>query len=165
MQMGMIGLGRMGADMVRRLMRCGHECVAHDLNADAVARLSSEGARGASSLQEFTETLKKPRIARLMVPAAAVEQVVEELSRRPQPDDIMIDGGNSHYIDDIRRANTLATRGIHYVDVGTSGGVWGLERGFCQMIGGDSNVVRHLDPLFATLVSVMVRVITMLWNE
>ena len=151
MQMGMIGLGRMGADMVRRLMRGGHECVAHDMNADAVARLSNEGASGVSSLQELAETLRKPRIAWLMVPAAAVEQVVQELSRRLEPDDIIVDGGNSHYIDDIRRAKTLATRGIHYVDVGTSGGVWGLERGFCQMIGGDPNVVRHLDPLFATL--------------
>ena len=130
MQMGMIGLGRMGADMVRRLMRGGHECVAHDLNADTVARLSNEGARGVSSLEEFVETLTKPRVAWLMVPAASVEQVVGELSRRLEPDDIIIDGGNSHYIDDIRRAKTLAPRGIHYVDVGTSGGVWGLERGF-----------------------------------
>ena len=151
MQMGMIGLGRMGADMVRRLMRGGHECVAHDVNVDAVALLSNEGARGVSSLEEFIETLRKPRIAWLMVPAASVERVVDELSRRLEQDDIIIDGGNSHYIDDIRRAKTLAMRGIHYVDVGTSGGVWGLERGFCQMIGGDPDVVRHLDPLFATL--------------
>src|SRR5574339_946454 len=151
MQIGMIGLGRMGADMVRRLMRGGHECVAHDLNADAVARLSNEGARGVSSLEEFVGALRQPRIAWLMVPAASVEQVVDELSRRLEPGDIIIDGGNSHYIDDIRRAKTLAPRGIHYVDVGTSGGVWGLERGYCMMIGGETPVVKRLDPIFATL--------------
>jgi 6-phosphogluconate dehydrogenase len=151
MQIGMIGLGRMGADMVRRLMRGGHECVAYDLSADAVARVSKEGARGVSSLEEFVDTLKTPRVAWLMVPAATVEQIVEELARRFEPDDTIIDGGNSHYVDDIRRAKELATRGIRYVDVGTSGGVWGLERGFCQMIGGDPDAVRRLDPLFATL--------------
>ena len=151
MQMGMIGLGRMGADMVRRLMRGGHECVVYDLNTEAVARLSNEGARGASSLVAFTDMLSKPRVAWLMVPAMAVEQVAEELSQRFEPGDIIVDGGNSHYVDDIRRAKVLATRRIQYVDVGTSGGVWGLDRGFCQMIGGDSEVVKHLDPLFAAL--------------
>ncbi|MBM3523016.1 MAG: decarboxylating 6-phosphogluconate dehydrogenase [Alphaproteobacteria bacterium] len=151
MQMGMIGLGRMGTDMVRRLMRGGHECVVYDLNTDAVARLSNEGARGVSSLEGLAGMLRKPRVAWLMLPAAAVEQVVDELSHRLEPGDTIVDGGNSHYIDDIRRAKVLATRRIQYVDVGTSGGVWGLDRGFCQMIGGDSAVVQHLDPLFATL--------------
>ncbi len=151
MQMGMIGLGRMGGDMVRRLMRGGHECVVFDLNADAVAQLSREGASGASSLRALADTLRKPRVAWLMVPAVVVEQVVDELSQRFDPGDTIVDGGNSHYIDDIRRARVLANRGIQYVDVGTSGGVWGLDRGFCQMIGGDSEVVQYLDPLFATL--------------
>ena len=154
MQMGMIGLGRMGADMVRRLMRGGHECVVYDLNADAVARLSKEGASGVSSLGALADTLRKPRVAWLMVPAAVVEQVVEELSQRFEPGDTIVDGGNSHYVDDIRRARGLAKRRIQYVDVGTSGGVWGLDRGFCQMIGGDPEVVTYLDPLFATLAPV-----------
>jgi 6-phosphogluconate dehydrogenase len=151
MQMGMIGLGRMGANMVRRLMRGGHECVAYDLNADAVARLSGEGAIGRSSLDAFAGTLKKPRVAWLMVPAAFVDQAVDELSHRLEPGDTIVDGGNSYYIDDIRRAKALKTQGIQYVDVGTSGGVRGLDRGFCQMIGGDPDVVKRLDPLFAAL--------------
>jgi 6-phosphogluconate dehydrogenase len=151
MQMGMIGLGRMGASMVRRLMRGGHDCVVYDVNADAVERVVKEGARGASSLDAFAAALKKPRVAWMMVPAAVVEQTVIDLSHRFERGDIIVDGGNSHYIDDIRRAKELATRGVHYVDAGTSGGVWGLERGFCQMIGGEPDIVQHLDPLFATL--------------
>src|SRR5512146_345600 len=151
MQMGMVGLGRMGASMVRRLMRGGHECVVYDVNADAVARVVKEGARGTSSLEAFAAVLKKPRVAWMMVPAAVVEQTMVDLSHRFERGDIIVDGGNSHYIDDIRRAKVLATDGIHYVDAGTSGGVWGLERGFCQMIGGEPDIVRHLDPLFATL--------------
>ena len=151
MQMGMVGLGRMGASMVRRLMRGGHECVVYDVNADAVARLVKDGARGTSSLDAFATALKKPRVAWMMVPAAVVEQTVADLSHRFEPGDIIVDGGNSHYIDDIRRAKALATHGMHYVDAGTSGGVWGLERGYCQMIGGEPDVVQHLDPLFATL--------------
>lgn len=151
MQMGMVGLGRMGASMVRRLMRGGHECVVYDVNADAVARVVKEGARGTSSLDAFAAALKTPRVAWMMVPAALVEQTVIDLSHRFERGDIIVDGGNSHYIDDIRRAKVLATEGIHYVDAGTSGGVWGLERGFCQMIGGEPDIVQHLDPLFATL--------------
>ena len=151
MQMGMIGLGRMGASMVRRLMRGGHDCVVYDVNADAVAGVVKEGARGASSLDAFAAALKKPRVAWMMVPAAVVEQTVIDLSYRFERGDIIVDGGNSHYIDDIRRAKVLATHGMHYVDAGTSGGVWGLERGFCQMIGGEPDIVQHLDPLFATL--------------
>ena len=151
MQMGMVGLGRMGASMVRRLMRGGHECVVYDVNADAVARLVKDGARGTSSLDAFATALKKPRVAWMMVPAAVVEQTVGDLSHWFEQGDIIVDGGNSHYIDDIRRAKALATHGMHYVDAGTSGGVWGLERGYCQMIGGEPDVVQHLDPLFATL--------------
>ena len=151
MQMGMVGLGRMGASMVRRLMRGGHECVVYDVNADAVARVVKEGARGTSSLDAFAAALKKPRVVWMMVPAAVVEQTVGDLSHRFEQGDIIVDGGNSHYIDDIRRAKALATHGMHYVDAGTSGGVWGLERGYCQMIGGEPDVVQHLDPLFATL--------------
>jgi 6-phosphogluconate dehydrogenase len=151
MQMGMVGLGRMGASMVRRLMRGGHECVVYDVNAGAVASVVKEGACGTSSLDAFAAALKKPRVAWMMVPAAVVEQTVGELSHRFERGDIIVDGGNSHYIDDIRRAKVLASQGIHYVDAGTSGGVWGLDRGFCQMIGGESDIVQHLDPLFATL--------------
>jgi 6-phosphogluconate dehydrogenase len=151
MQMGMVGLGRMGASMVRRLMRGGHECVVYDVNAGAVASVVKEGACGTSSLDAFAAALKKPRVAWMMVPAAVVEQTVGDLSHRFERGDIIVDGGNSHYIDDIRRAKVLASQGIHYVDAGTSGGVWGLERGFCQMIGGESDIVQHLDPLFATL--------------
>jgi 6-phosphogluconate dehydrogenase len=151
MQMGMVGLGRMGANMVRRLLRGGHECVVFDVSADAVKELAKEGAVGASSLDDFTAKLKLPRVAWMMVPAAVVEQTVADLSSRFKRDDIIVDGGNSYYIDDIRRAETLAAKGIHYVDSGTSGGVWGLERGFCQMIGGEPQVIKHLDSIFATL--------------
>ncbi len=151
MQMGMVGLGRMGANMVRRLMRGGHECVVFDVSDAAVSELAKEGAIGASSLDDFAAKLKQPRVAWMMVPAAVVEQTVADLSRRFQRDDIIVDGGNSYYIDDIRRAESLRAKGIHYVDSGTSGGVWGLERGFCQMIGGEPQVVKHLDSIFATL--------------
>jgi len=151
MQMGMVGLGRMGASMVRRLMRGGHECVAYDVSADAVAPVAHEGALGVSSLDALAAALKKPRVVWMMVPAAVVEQTVGDLSHRFEHGDIIVDGGNSHYIDDIRRAKVLGSQGIHYVDAGTSGGVWGLERGFCQMIGGERDIVQHLDPLFATL--------------
>ncbi len=152
MQMGMVGLGRMGANMVRRLISGGHECVVFDVSAAAVKELAKEkGVIGASSLDDFAAKLKLPRVAWMMVPAAVVEQTVADLSSRFQRDDIIVDGGNSYYIDDIRRAEALAAKGIHYVDSGTSGGVWGLERGFCQMIGGEPQVIKHLDPLFATL--------------
>ena len=151
MQMGMVGLGRMGANMVRRLLRGGHECVVFDVSADAVKELAKEGAIGAVSLDDFAAKLKLPRVAWMMVPAAVVEQTVADLSSRFQRDDIIVDGGNSYYIDDIRRAEALATKGMHYVDSGTSGGVWGLDRGFCQMIGGEPQVIKHLDPIFSTL--------------
>jgi len=151
MEIGMIGLGRMGANMVRRLLRGGHQCVAYDRNAESVATLVKEGAVGASSLNEFIEKLKSPRAIWLMIPAALVDATLEELSSLIASDDIVIDGGNSYYIDDIRRAKDLKNKGIHYVDVGTSGGVWGLERGYCQMIGGETEVVRRLDPIFKTL--------------
>jgi 6-phosphogluconate dehydrogenase len=151
MQMGMVGLGRMGANMVRRLLRDGHECVVFDVSATAVKELAKEGAVGASSLDDFAAKLKLPRVAWMMVPAAVVEQTLADLSSRFQRGDIIVDGGNSYYIDDIRRAEALQGKGIHYVDSGTSGGVWGLERGFCQMIGGETDVVKHLDPIFASL--------------
>ncbi len=151
MQMGMVGLGRMGANMVRRLLRGGHECVVFDVSAAAVKQVAKEGAIGASSLDDFAARLKQPRVAWMMVPAAVVEQTVADLSSRFQRDDIIVDGGNSYYIDDIRRAESLRAKGIHYVDSGTSGGVWGFERGFCQMIGGEPQVVKHLDSIFATL--------------
>jgi 6-phosphogluconate dehydrogenase len=151
MQMGMIGLGRMGANMVRRLLHDGHECVVFDMNKSAVDELVKEGAIGASSLDEFTKKLKKPRVSWMMVPAAVVEDTLGELNQRFEKGDIIVDGGNSYYIDDIRRAKMLAEKGLHYVDSGTSGGVWGLERGYCQMIGGEPDIVKHLDPLFATL--------------
>jgi 6-phosphogluconate dehydrogenase len=151
MQMGMVGLGRMGANMVRRLLRGGHECVVYDVSPDAVKALAKEGAIGASSLDDFKAKLKKPRVAWMMVPAAVVEKTLADLSARFEPGDILVDGGNSYYVDDLRRAKALRAKGIHYVDSGTSGGVWGLERGFCQMIGGEPEVVKHLDPIFATL--------------
>jgi len=151
MQMGMVGLGRMGANMVRRLLRGGHECVVFDVSPDAVKGLAKEGAIGASSLDDFAAKLKPPRAAWMMVPAAVVEQTVSDLAGRFDKGDIIVDGGNSYYVDDIRRAKILKAKGIHYVDSGTSGGVWGLERGFCQMIGGETGVVKHLDPIFATL--------------
>jgi 6-phosphogluconate dehydrogenase len=151
MQMGMVGLGRMGANMVRRLLRGGHECVVFDVSPDAVAALAKEGAIGASSLDDFKAKLRPPRVAWMMVPAAVVEKTLADLSARFEPGDILVDGGNSYYVDDLRRAKALRARGLHYVDSGTSGGVWGLERGFCQMIGGEPEVVKHLDPIFATL--------------
>jgi len=151
MQMGMIGLGRMGASMVRRLMHGGHHCVVYDVRSEAITPLVRDGAIGAASLDEFVAMLTKPRVAWLMVPAAFVDDTIDELSRRFDRDDIIVDGGNSYYIDDLRRAKRLATKRLHYVDVGTSGGVWGLERGFCQMIGGEPEIVNRLDPLFATL--------------
>ena len=151
MQLGMIGLGRMGANMVRRLLRQGHECVAYDVSAQAVAEMEAEGAEGATSLGEFVAKLRAPRAVWLMVPAAAVDRAIADLLPLLERHDILIDGGNSHYVDDLRRAQELATKGVHYVDVGTSGGVWGLERGFCMMIGGEAEAVRHLDPVFAAL--------------
>ncbi len=151
MQIGMIGLGRMGANMVRRLLRGGHECVVYDANVGNVKQLSGEGATGASSLDDFVRKLKGPRAVWLMLPAAVVDSTLKELASRLQKDDIVIDGGNSYYIDDIRRSKELEPAGVHYVDVGTSGGVWGLERGYCQMIGGPKVAVQRLDPIFKTL--------------
>ncbi len=151
MDLGMIGLGRMGTNMVRRLLRAGHRCVVFDLHADAVQALVKEGAVGATSLQEFAQQLKKPRAAWLMVPAAGVDHTLNALLPFLEGDDVIIDGGNSYYQDDIRRAAELKSKNIHYVDAGTSGGVWGLERGYCLMIGGDRTAVQRLDPIFATL--------------
>ena len=151
MQLGMIGLGRMGANMVRRLQKNGHQCVVYDRSPDSVNQLSGEGATGSNSLDEFVRKLNKPRAIWLMVPAGVVDATLHDLVPKLQSGDILIDGGNSYYIDDIRRAKELAAKGIHYVDVGTSGGVWGLERGYCMMIGGDKHVVDHLDPIFAAL--------------
>ena len=151
MQLGMIGLGRMGGNMVRRLMRAGHECVVFDVSKDAVAALAAEGATATTSVETFVQALRPPRAVWLMVPAALVDAEVEALSALLAPDDTLIDGGNSRYHDDIRRAQALRPRGIHYVDVGTSGGVWGLERGYCLMIGGDAAAVQRLDPIFASL--------------
>ncbi|MEE8282368.1 MAG: decarboxylating 6-phosphogluconate dehydrogenase [candidate division NC10 bacterium] len=152
MQLGMIGLGRMGANMVRRLMRGGHQCVAFDRNPKSVEELAGEGATGATTLDEFVRTLNKPRVAWVMVPAGdPTEQTVMALEERMEAGDIIIDGGNSYYKDDVRRAKALQPKGIHYVDVGTSGGIWGLERGYCMMIGGPKGVVEHLDPLLKTL--------------
>jgi len=151
MQLGMIGLGRMGANMVRRLIKGGHKCVAYDRSADSVKQLSGEGATGAASIDEFVTKLQKPRAIWLMVPAAVVEATIGDLLPKLSGGDILIDGGNSYYIDDIRRGRELSAKGIHYVDVGTSGGVWGLERGYCQMIGGETGVVKHLDLIFKTL--------------
>ena len=151
MQLGMIGLGRMGANMVRRLVKDGHECVVFDRAADAVKDLVKENAVGATSPADFVKKLNKPRAVWLMVPAAVVDQTIAELVPLLDQGDILIDGGNSYYVDDLRRAGELAEKGIHYVDVGTSGGVWGLERGYCMMIGGETDVVQQLDPIFATL--------------
>ncbi len=151
MQLGMIGLGRMGANMVRRLLKGGHECVVYDRSPETVKELAKEGAVAASSLDDFVAKLKKPRAVWLMVPAAVVDKMLTDLAPRLEQGDILIDGGNSYYRDDIRRAKELKLKGIHYVDVGTSGGIWGLERGYCQMIGGEAEVVRHLDPIFGTL--------------
>jgi 6-phosphogluconate dehydrogenase len=151
MQLGMIGLGRMGANMVRRLLKGGHHCVVYDRSAQAVEDLLKDKALGSSSLEELTKSLPQPRAIWLMVPAAAVDETITDLVPHLEAGDVLIDGGNSYYIDDIRRAKELALKGIHYVDVGTSGGVWGLERGYCMMIGGEPNVVGRLDPIFATL--------------
>src|SRR6516165_8148053 len=151
MQLGMIGLGRMGANMVRRLLRAGHQCVVFDRSPQAVEELVKEKAVGASSLPGFVKKLDKPRAVWLMVPAAVVDATIADLLPHLEPGDILIDGGNSYYVDDIRRAKELAAKQIHYVDVGTSGGVWGLERGYCMMIGGESDVVKSLDSIFATL--------------
>jgi 6-phosphogluconate dehydrogenase len=151
MQLGMIGLGRMGANMVRRLLRAGHQCVVYDQNAASVQALAKEGAVGTTSLDAFVAKLTAPRTVWLMVPAAVVDGSLAELTARLKSNDVVIDGGNSYYIDDIRRAAELAKKGLHYVDVGTSGGIWGLERGYCQMIGGEPEVVRRLDPIFKAL--------------
>jgi 6-phosphogluconate dehydrogenase len=151
MQLGMIGLGRMGANMVRRLLKAGHEGVVFDMSPKAVEELVIEKAVGAVSLADFVSKLAKPRVVWLMVPAAVVDKSIADLKPLLDAGDILIDGGNSYYVDDIRRAKELATEQIHYVDVGTSGGVWGLERGYCMMIGGEPAIVKHLDPIFATL--------------
>src|SRR5262249_43121352 len=151
MQLGMVGLGRMGANMVRRLIRKGHECVAYDVNPQAAKDLAKEGAMASTSLDDFVAKLNKPRVAFMMVPAAVVEGTLEQLASRFEKGDMIVDAGNSYYIDDIRRAKALSAKGIHYVDSGTSGGVFGLERGYCQMIGGETGVVKHLDPLFSAL--------------
>jgi 6-phosphogluconate dehydrogenase len=151
MQLGMIGLGRMGANMVRRLLKNGHSCVVFDRSPKTVSELVGEKAVGAGSLAEFVAKLEKPRAIWLMVPAAVVDETIADLLPHVESGDILIDGGNSYYVDDIRRAKELAARKLHYVDVGTSGGVWGLERGYCMMIGGENEVVKRLDPIFATL--------------
>src|SRR6266404_282334 len=151
MQLGMIGLGRMGANMVRRLLKGGHRCVVFDRSPKTVNELVQEKAAGSSTLQDLVTKLEKPRAIWLMVPAAAVEKTIADLLPHLEPEDILIDGGNSYYVDDIRRAKELAPKRIHYVDVGTSGGVWGLERGYCMMIGGEKKLVQHLDPIFSTL--------------
>jgi len=151
MKLGMIGLGRMGGNMVRRLMRGGHECVVLDQSAGAVDALVKEGAAGASSSADLVSKLPPPRHVWMMVPAAVVDATIEGLVPHLTPGDTIIDGGNSYYVDDIRRAREMSVRGLHYVDVGTSGGVWGLERGYCQMIGGEREIVARLDPIFATL--------------
>ena len=151
MQIGMIGLGRMGANMVRRLARGGHECVVFDRSAKVVDALGAEGAKGAHTLKDFAAALTAPRVVWLMVPAGFVDEVLGELAPLLQKDDILIDGGNSYYHDDLRRAKEMQRAGLHYVDVGTSGGVLGLERGFCLMIGGEKEIVAHLQPIFATL--------------
>jgi 6-phosphogluconate dehydrogenase len=151
MQLGMIGLGRMGANMVRRLTRGGHQCVGFDLSADNVKKLNDEGLTATTSMDEFLAKLQTPRAVWMMVPAGVVDKTIAGLADRLQTGDILIDGGNSHYIDDIRRAKELKPRGLHYLDVGVSGGVFGLERGYCLMIGGEPEIVTHLGPLFQTL--------------
>lgn len=151
LQLGMIGLGRMGANLVRRLMRDGHRCVVYDVNADVVKGLVSEGATGAGTLEEFVQKLEKPRALWLMLPAAIVDQTLDQLVPLLDADDAVIDGGNSYYRDDITRAKALQPKGIHYLDCGTSGGVWGLDRGYCLMIGGEDDVVERLDPIFKTI--------------
>jgi len=151
MQLGMVGLGRMGANMVRRLMKGGHTCTVFDMSPKSVEALAEEGAVGSSSIKDFVSKLQKPRAIWLMIPAAVVDSTIAEIVPFLEAGDILIDGGNSYYIDDIRRAKELAPKGIHYVDVGTSGGVWGLERGYCMMIGGPDAAVEHLDPIFKTI--------------
>ena len=151
MQLGMIGLGRMGANMVRRLIKGGHQCVVFDMSPKTVQELVQEKAVGSTSLPDFVKKLDKPRAVWLMVPAAVVDKTIADLLPSLERGDILIDGGNSYYIDDIRRSKELAAKGIHYMDVGTSGGVWGLERGYCMMIGGEDDVVKRLDPIFARL--------------
>jgi 6-phosphogluconate dehydrogenase len=151
MQLGIIGLGRMGANMVRRLLQGGHDCVVYDMTPNAVAALVAEKATGARSLADLVTKLERPRAVWLMVPAAVVDRTIAELAPLLEEGDMLVDGGNSYYVDDIRRAGELAANGIHYVDVGTSGGVWGLERGYCMMIGGEPAIVQRLDPVFATL--------------
>src|ERR1700728_244001 len=152
MQLGMVGLGRMGANMTRRLMRGGHQLVVSDLSADTVKELAGEGAGGSTSLEDFVSKLKPPRAAWVMVPAGGpTEQTVQKLAQHMQAGDAIIDGGNSYYKDDVRRANQLKSKGIHYIDVGTSGGVWGIDRGYCMMIGGPDEAVQRLDPIFQTL--------------
>ena len=151
MQLGMVGLGRMGANMVRRLMKGGHACTVFDMSPKSVEALAEEGAVGSSSIKDFVSKLQKPRAIWLMIPAAVVDSTIAEIVPFLEAGDILIDGGNSYYIDDIRRAKELAPKGIHYVDVGTSGGVWGLERGYCMMIGGPDAAVEHLDPIFKTI--------------
>ncbi len=151
MQLGMVGLGRMGANMVRRLLKAGHTSVVFDMSAKTVQELAADGAVGSTSIKDFIGKLQKPRAVWLMIPAAVVDQTIAEIVPHLEAGDILIDGGNSYYIDDIRRAKELAPKGIHYVDVGTSGGVWGLERGYCMMIGGPQVAVQHLDPIFKTI--------------
>src|ERR1700727_1085276 len=151
MELGMIGLGRMGNNMVKRLMRAGHQCVVYDLHAEVVAALVKEGASGTTSLDEFVNKMQKPRTIWLMVPAAVVDSTLKSLVPLLEKDDVIIDGGNSYYHDDIRRAGELKGKGIHYVDAGTSGGVWGADRGYCLMIGGEDAVVQRLDPIFKSL--------------
>lgn len=152
MQLGMIGLGRMGANIVRRLMRNGHDCVVFNRTPDKVRQLEGEGATGSENLDDFIQKLEKPRCIWIMVPAGdATESMVQQLSAKLEPGDIVIDGGNSYYKDDVRRSHIMQEKGIHYVDVGTSGGVWGLERGYCLMVGGDPTAVTHLDPILKTV--------------
>jgi 6-phosphogluconate dehydrogenase len=151
MELGMIGLGRMGTNMVRRLQRAGHHCVVYDIDQDAVQALAKEGATGAASIEDFAQQLKDPRAIWMMVPAAVVDPTLESLVPFLKPNDVVIDGGNSYYHDDIRRASELKPKGIHYIDAGTSGGVWGSERGYCLMIGGDDDVVHRCEPIFAAL--------------
>jgi 6-phosphogluconate dehydrogenase len=151
MQLGMVGLGRMGASMVRRLLRKGHECVVFDVSPNAAAELLKDGAKAATSLRDFAGALDKPRLVWLMVPAAAVDKTITDIASYMEPGDILVDGGNSYYVDDLRRSKELQPKRIHYVDVGTSGGVKGLERGYCLMIGGESSIVEYLKPIFSAL--------------